>query len=152
MPCCCLLWSLGALVAIVLNFDMAEAALFDAPFCFYYFPHVMEFGIPILLMKLGLVEKDVKCIPATLGITLFAYTFDYLCNKAINAYATASGLGFQVNYMFSIQPNNPVAELFYKLIPYEYWYMLLCLPIVAIYLAAVYAPELWALRRRKTEN
>ena len=147
-----LLWCLGALVALILNSDVTTTQIFGEVFNFYYFPHAFEFGIPILLFKLGLVEKDVKCIPATLGITLFAYTFDYLCNKAINAYATASGLGFQVNYMFSIQPNNPVAELFYKLIPYEYWYMLLCLPIVAIYLAAVYAPELWALRRRKTAN
>ena len=29
-----LLWSLGALVALILNYDMAEAKLFDAPFCF----------------------------------------------------------------------------------------------------------------------
>lgn len=147
-----LLWCLGAMVALILNSEVTTTKIFGEVFNFYYFPHAFEFGIPILLFKLGMVEKDVKCIPTTLGLTLFAYTFDYLCNKVINAYAATSGLGFQVNYMFSIQPNNPVAELFYKLIPYEYWYMLLCLPIVAIYLAAVYAPELWALCRRKTAH
>lgn len=146
-----LLWCLGALVALILNSDVTAVKIFDEVFNFYYFPHAFEFGIPVLLFKLGLVKKDVKCIPTTLGLTLLFYTFAHLCNKVINAYCITSGRGFQVNYMFSIQPNNPVAEMFYRLIPYEYWYMLLCLPIVAIYLAAVYAPELRSfIRSRKS--
>ncbi len=148
-----LLWCLGALVALILNTDVSTVKIFDEVFNFYYFPHALEFGIPILLFKLGLVTKDLKTIPSTLGITLFFYTFAHLCNKLINAYCAASDLGFQVNYMFSIQPNNPVSALLYQWIPCEYWYMLLALPIIAIYLAVVYAPELLSLiRSRKSAS
>lgn len=144
-----LLWSLGALVALVLNFEVTTVHVFDEVFNFYYFPHVFEFGIPVLLFKLGLVKKDVRCIGSTLGITLTVYTFAHLCNKIINAWCIATGQSFRVNYMFSIQPNNPLTQLFHDLVPYEYWYMLLVLPIAAVYLAAVYAPELRALYRSR---
>lgn len=144
-----LLWSLGAFVALVLNFEVTTVRVFDEVFNFYYFPHVFEFGIPVLLFKLGLVEKDVKCIRSTLSITLAFYTLAHLCNRCINAWCIATGQSFRVNYMFSIQPNNPLTQLFYDLVPYEYWYMLLVLPIAAIYLAAVYAPELLHLYRNR---
>lgn len=142
-----LLWCLGALVALVLNFEVTTARVFDEVFNFYYFPHVFEFGIPVLLFKLGLVKKDAACIHSTLGITLAFYTLAHLCNKIINTWCIATGQGFRVNYMFSIQPNNPLTQLFYDLVPYEYWYMLLVLPIAAVYLAVVYAPELRVLYR-----
>lgn len=148
-----LLWSLGALVALVLNFEVTTVRLFDEVFNFYYFPHVFEFGIPVLLFRLGLAKKDVKCIPVTLSLTMLFYTFAHLCNKVINAACIAAGDGTRVNYMFSIQPNNPLTALFYDLIPYEYWYMYLVLPIAAVYLAAVYAPELYsAYRSRQSRN
>lgn len=147
-----LLWSLGALVALVLNFEVTTVRVFDEVFNFYYFPHVFEFGIPVLLFKLGLVKKDVKCIRSTLSTTLVFYTFAHLCNKAINAWCIATGQGFRVNYMFSIQPNNPLTGLFYNLVPYEYWYMLLVLPIAVVYLAAVYAPELRAIYHSRSRN
>lgn len=139
-----LLWSLGALVALILNYDMAEAKLFDAPFCFYYFPHVLEFGIPILLFKLRLVEKDVRCIGSTIVITMLSYTLIHFVNVALNDYYAAVGSETVANYMFSVQPSNPLLALFYGLIPYEYWYMYMVIPVVAVYLLAVYAPQLLA--------
>ena len=48
----------------------------------------------------------------------------------------------QVNYMFSISATNPLTAVFYKVIPMEYWYMYMILPILAVYLLAVYAPQL----------
>ena len=48
----------------------------------------------------------------------------------------------QVNYMFSISATNPLTAMFYKVIPMEYWYMYMILPILAVYLLAVYAPQL----------
>lgn len=143
-----LVWSLGALAALVMNTDMAEATLFDGPFCFYYFPHVLEFGIPILMFKLGLAEKDARCIGSTLGITMGTYTVIHLINVAINSCCAAnnvldgSGNVLTVNYMFSVTPSNPLLALFYKVIPYEYWYMYMIVPIVAIYLLVIYAPQL----------
>lgn len=144
-----LVWSLGALTALVLNYDMTNADLFSWKFFFYYFPHVVEFGIPILLFKLGLVKKDPRCVASTLGISMAVYTLVHFLNLAVIRYA-----GFQANYMFSIRPNNPLVELFYSLIPVRYWYMYLVLPIVVVYLLGVYAPQiLRALRvRARTEK
>ena len=144
-----LVWCLGALVALVANFEMAETKLFGEPFCFYYFPHIFEFGIPLLLFKLGLVKKDARCIGSTIGITMLIYTFVHFCNKAINQYTDTNA-----NYMFSIEATNPLTALFYQVIPCEYWYMYLAVPIVAAYLLIVYAPELlgWYRNRKKTRQ
>lgn len=139
-----LLWCLGALVALVANFEMAEAVLFSESFNFYFFPHVFEFGIPVLLFKLGLVKKDPECIGSTMTITMFLYTLVHLCNLGINRYCAVVGNGIRVNYMFSVEPTNPLVALFHQLIPYEYWYMYMVLPIVGLYLMLVYAPELTA--------
>ena len=143
-----LLWCLGALVALVANFEMAEAVLFSESFNFYFFPHVFEFGIPVLLFKLGLVKKDPECIGSTMTITMFLYTLVHLCNLGINRYCAVVGNGIRVNYMFSVEPTNPLVALFHQLIPYEYWYMYMVLPIVGLYLMLVYAPELTARSRR----
>ncbi len=133
-----LVWSLGALVALIINHAMTEATLFDWPFNFYYFPHVLEFGIPILLFKLGHVEKEPKCILSTIGITMAVYTLAHGVNLWINA-----NCDVKVNYMFSVDPSvNPLTALFYQLIPYEYWYMYAIIPILAIYLGIVYLPQL----------
>ena len=145
-----LVWCLGALVALIANFEMAEATLFSESFNFYFFPHVFEFGIPVLLFKLGLVKKDPECIGSTLTITMLLYTLVHLCNLGINRYCALVGNGIRVNYMFSIDPTNPVIAMFHQLIPYEYWHMYLVLPIVGLYLVLVYAPELTARHRTAT--
>jgi uncharacterized membrane protein YwaF len=144
-----LVWSLGALAALVLNFEMTNAVVFGESFNVYFFPHVFEFGIPILLFKLGHIKKDVRCIGSTLSITMGIYTLVHIANKLINRYCA----GVTVNYMFSIQPTNPLTKIFYKILPCEYWYMYLVLPIVAGYLVAVYTPQILALiRQRKTDT
>ena len=142
-----LVWCLGALAAIVLNFEMVGVELNSWVFFFYYFPHVFEFGIPILLFKLKRVEKDPRCIGSTLSLTMLIYTAVHLCNKLINAYFASVGSGTRVNYMFSISPTNPLTAVFYRMVPAEYWYMYMVLPIVAAYLLAVYTPQLRAAYR-----
>ena len=152
-----LVWCLGALAAIVLNYEMVETELLSWTFFFYYFPHVMEFGIPILLFALGLVKKDARCILSTMGISMGIYTLVHLINKGLNAWCVANCFGYsegtilQLNYMFSIKPTNPLTALFYKVIPYEYWHMYMVLPIVLVYLLCVYAPQIVAhLKMKKT--
>ncbi len=142
-----LVWCLGALAALVLNYDMTETEVFSDVFFFYYFPHVMEFGIPLLLFALGMVSKDPRCIGSTMAISMGVYTVVHFINTAINSWCLANGFGYgdsvyQANYMFSIEPTNPLVELFHSIIPYRYWYMYLVLPIVFVYLVIVYAPEL----------
>lgn len=145
-----LLWCLGALVALIANFEMVEAEIFGEAFNFYFFPHVFEFGIPVLLFKLGMVRKDVSCIRSTVTITMFLYTMVHLCNLAVNRYCQSIGISLRVNYMFSLEAANPLTAQFYKVVPHDYWYMYMILPIVGVYLLIVYAPELAEKYRRMT--
>ena len=139
-----LLWSLGALAAIVVNSAQAEFEIFSLTFLFYFFPHVLEFGIPVLLFKLGLVKKDVKCIGSTMLITVAVYTLVHLANLGINGMGlvNADGADIVVNYMYSFAPENPVLQLCYNILPVPYWYMYLIFPIVGVYLLGVYAPQI----------
>ncbi len=139
-----LLWSLGAAVALILNHSVAAAEVLDPVFCFYFFPHVFEMSIPILLFKLGLCKLDAKCIISTVGITAGAYTAIHFINVALNNYCIENNIidwagdVIEVNYMYSIRPDNPVLVLFHNLIPHSFWYMLPAVLIAAIYLTAIY--------------
>jgi uncharacterized membrane protein YwaF len=150
-----LVWCLGALAALVVNMAQAEYEIFSWTFVFYYFPHVLEFGIPILLFSLGIIEKHPKYIPSTLGITMLIYTGVHFCNLGINAYLTSNnvldyaGNLIQVNYMYSIVPENPLLAIFKQIIPFDYWYMYMIVPILAIYLGIVYLPQILQNRKKK---
>ncbi len=139
-----LLWSLGAAVALILNHSVAAAEIFDPVFCFYFFPHVFEMSIPILLFKLGLCKLDARCTISTIGITAGVYTVIHFINSALNNYCIENnildwtGNVIEVNYMYSIRPDNPVLVLFHNLIPHAYWYMLPAVLIAAVYLGAIY--------------
>lgn len=143
-----LLWCLGAFIALVLNNNMMDTEILSSTFIFYYFPHVFECGIPILLFALKLVKLDVKCIATTVVLTMMIYTCVHLINVNLNNYfeineiVNSQGEIIKVNYMFSITPDNPVLQLFYKIVPYEYWYMYCIIPIVIIYLGGIYLPVL----------
>ena len=144
-----LVWSLGALAALILNFEMTNTIVFGEAFNIYFFPHVFEFGIPILLFKLGHIKKDVRCIGSTLSITMGIYTLVHIANVVINRLVPDAG----VNYMFSMEATNPLTKIFYQLIPCPYWHMYLVLPIVAVYLLGVYTPQIRAiLRERKAKK
>lgn len=132
-----LVWCLGALAALVLNYDMTETPFLSWNVFFYYFPHLVEFGIPLLLVALGHVKKDPKCIVSTVGISMVIYTIVHFLNLLIIALT-----GFEANYMFSMRPNNPLVDLFYSWVPHHYWYMYLVLPIVVVYLLIIYSPEI----------
>lgn len=151
-----LFWSLGALFALVLNTAMAEAELFSMPFCFYYFPHVLEFGIPLILFKLGIIKKDFKCIPSTLGITLGIFIIVHFINLGLNSYCVTNNITdyagnlIQVNYMFTLYHDNiPLLSNFYAILPYPFWYLLFVLPIIAIYLGCVYLKQIIGYFREK---
>ena len=142
------LWNFGALLAVVLNQAQAEFTLDSVTFWFYFVPHVLEFAIPLLLFRLRLVEKDYRCIPATLGITIGMFTIIHLINKLLNGMFLAKGILnsageiLQVNYMYTIKPENPVLVMLHNILPYEYWYLYLSIPLVVIFLGIVYAPQL----------
>lgn len=143
-----LLWSLGALMALVVNTAQAEFVIFSPTFCVYYFPHLLEFGIPILMFKLGLVKKEARYIGSTIGITLGVYTLIHFINVYLNKYfideqiTNASGEIIKVNYMYSVRPEIPLLELFWSFVPCEYWYMLPVLLVIVIYLFLLYIKQL----------
>lgn len=143
-----LLWAVGAFCALVINSAQADFEIFSLTFVFYYFPHVLELGIPILMFALGLSKKELRCIISTLGITIGSYTAIHLINVWLNSYIAKKNLLdfagnlIEVNYMYSIRPENPVLQLFYNIIPHSYWYMYLAFVVIAIYLGAVYTPEI----------
>lgn len=150
-----LLWSLGAVMALVVNTAQANFEIFSATFFFYFFPHLLEFGIPILLFKLGLVEKDVKCIVSTLLITLVVYVLIHFANLSMNSYFAAeqilnpAGEVVQVNYMYSLRAENPVMALFWTWIPCPGWYMLPVVFIVLVYLGFIYLKQIIACFKKK---
>lgn len=150
-----LFWGLGALMALVVNTAQANFELLSWTFVFYYFPHLLEMGIPVLMFCLGLVKRDAKCIISTISITLVVYTAIHFINVALNRYCIEheildwAGNVVQVNYMYSIKPENPLLQLFYNIIPHSYWYMLLCIPIIVIYLSAIYGKQIIALLKKK---
>jgi hypothetical protein len=117
---------------------------------------VLEFGIPILLFKLGLVEKHHKYIPSTLGLTMVIYTLVHFANLLINDYCHKNqildyaGNVIKVNYMYSLVPENPLLVLFKMVIPYTYWYMYMIIPILAVYLVIVYLPQIRSARLHRT--
>jgi hypothetical protein len=134
---------------------MADVNIFSWTFAFYYFPHVLELGIPILMFLLKLVKKDIRCILSTLGITIVSYTIIHFINLGLNSYCDAKGLvdafgnPIRVNYMFSILPENPLLQLFYNIIPYQYWYMYLAFIVIAVYLGCVYLNDIIKLIKTK---
>ena len=153
-----LLWSLGAVMALVVNTAQANFEICSATFAFYFFPHLLEFGIPILLVALGLVKKDMKCIGTTLLITLCVLISVHFANVALNSYFTAnqilgpSGMLIQVNYMYTIKPENPVMALFWSLIPYRFWYLLPAVIIIFVYLLMVYSKQIIVYFREKRKK
>ena len=139
-----LLFGLGAVLALVVNTAQGEYELWSIAFITYYFPHTFEFAACILLFTLGITKFKLKYILTTVGLTFGIFTVVHFINLGLNAYCAAnelinpSGELIQVNYMFSYYPDNPLLSIFYKVIPYKYWYMLLAVPIIIIYLLIIY--------------
>lgn len=150
------LWSLGALCALIMNNGQAYFEIFSDVFAFYYFPHIFEFGIPILMFALKLTKKDYKTIISTLIITFVTYTAIHFINVGINAYCAnnnildPSGALIIVNYMYSITPSIPILEFFWKIIPHSYYYLLIVLPIIVLYLGLFYTPQF--IKKIKSKN
>ncbi len=133
------IYSLGAVAALVFNTFQADYSIFDHVFLMYYFPHTFEFGIPWLMLALGLVEIKPRYILPCLGATFVMYTGIHFINLAINDYLAArqlldsAGNLIQVNYMYSLGAmGNPGLGFFWNLIPCEYFYLLGLFPILAV--------------------
>lgn len=119
-------WSIGALIAIILNDEGIEYTFMGWKFAIYYFPHVVEFAIPILLLFLNKFKTDTRDILWALMITFLVYTLAYAVSEIITHY------GHSVNYLFTMGPTNFVTDFFYSLLPIKYFYMFTTFPIIAL--------------------
>ena len=141
-----LLWSVGALIALIVNHSAANFELLSITFLQYYLSHTFEFGIPILIFALKLIPLDAKTIPSTLLISLCILIVVHFINLGLNKYIEIIDLRdwkgdlIVVNYMFTIKPDNPALQFFYDLIPIPFLYVLPIFPIFTIYLLLIYTP------------
>ena len=114
---CLLLCSLGAFIALIVNNGAANFDISSWTFFWYYFPRVIEFGLPILLVRFGYIELKAKYIATTMGITLVLYALVYFCNMGLNRYFVQNDIRedkgdlIQVHYMFSICGKNEINPL-----------------------------------------
>ncbi len=132
-------YSVGALAALIFNTFQADFLIFDHVFAMYYFPHTLEFGIPIIMIALGMVEIRPKYILPCLGVTFVIYTAVHFANLGLNEYLRtaqildSAGNVIEVNYMYSLAPmGNPALEFFWSIVPHEYFYMLVALLIIGV--------------------
>ncbi len=132
-------YSVGAVAALLFNTFQADYSIFSFVFAMFYFPHTFEVAVPILMIALGLVKIRPKYIAPCLGFTFILYTAIHFCNLWINDYLAAkeivdsAGNIITVNYMYSLGPmGNPALEFFRSLIPYDYFYMLAVIPVIAL--------------------
>lgn len=138
-----LIWSLGAALALIFNYGQAHYTLDYVTFYFFYVPHTLEFAVPVLCIALKLIKFDFKNIVSTSIITAAIYTAVHFINLGINAYCIENnvvdwaGNVIRVNYMYSLGgEGNLILETFRSILPYDYWYMYLAFPLIAVYLGA----------------
>lgn len=156
-----LLWCLGAALAVIVNTGQAEFLIPSSTFFFFYIPHTLEVAVPVLLFTTGQIRFDFRTTPITVALTMGIYTLVHFANLALNRYVQANGiLNYfgeiaRINYMFSLSPEgNPLLELFWKAIPYPYWYMYAAVPLIVLYLGLVWCVSKASSRRNrgKTED
>ena len=156
-----LLWCLGAALALIVNTGQAEFLIPSSTFFFFYIPHTLEVAVPVLLFTTGQIRFDFRTTPITVALTMGIYTLVHFANLALNRYVQANGiLNYfgeiaRINYMYSLSPEeNPLLELFWKAIPYPYWYMYAAIPLIVLYLGLVWCIAKPASRRNrgKTED
>ncbi len=137
------LFSVGAAFALLFNSIQAEYSIFSFVFLLYFLSHTFGTCLPFLMVSLGHIKIEPKQILPCIGGTLAIYTASHFANIAINEYLTANEMtDYLVNYMFSLHPQgNPMLELFWSIIPHSYFYMLMVIPIVAVYFVAMNIPN-----------
>lgn len=143
-----LIWSAGSIVSLVFNYDMANVELLTYEFFSYFTMHLFGAAIPILLFELNLVKREVSTIKLTVFFTIAFYTVAHLVNLAINTtngWSVAEG----VNYMATMDPSSSLHSFIYAIMPLQYWYMALALPVLLLYIVYWYLPEILDRHRRR---
>jgi uncharacterized membrane protein YwaF len=100
----------------------------------YYGTHFMVFIEALAIVTFGLFRPEWGDLPKTLcvmaGISFTIFLFDMLLRM--------TGLYPRANYFFAVETEgNVLLEIFHRLIPVPFLYLLPCMPILAAYMALV---------------
>lgn len=144
---CLLIWSAASIIALVFNSAMAKIDIWSWEFIIFFLAHVFSAGIPILLFEMKLVNRDTGTVKLTLFATISAYISVHVLNLVINS-SNEWSINNGVNYMATLESNSSLLDFFYALIPSEFWYMVLALPLLFVYIVYWYLPEILDQRRR----
>lgn len=146
------LFSIGAFAAIAFNYAQGNYVILSWVFVAYFFPHMFEFAIPFVQLKLGLVKSGAKYILPSVGMTFSFYTVAHVVNRAVNKILDVQekvdslGKPVDVNYMYSLDPEGlPILSQLWDIFPCEYFYMLLLLPVVLLIYTMLNCRELFQL-------
>ncbi|MGX8692578.1 MAG: YwaF family protein [Clostridia bacterium] len=141
---------LGALMALIMPGNGFDGYSLLLPRMLgYYGTHFMIFIEGLALVTFGLYRPRLRDLPRTvLTILLISLTI-----FVVNLLLRWSGLHPKANYFFSVETEgNFLLEIFHRLLPYPYLYLLPCLGILVPYMLLVTLPFELANRagRKKT--
>lgn len=139
-------WSIGALIAILLNEEAVGYVLMGPKFLIYYIPHVFEFSVPLAMLFLNKFNTKLKDCIWAVSFTAVMYTFSYAISEVIIS------TGTDVNYLFGVGPTNFVTEFFYSILPYKYLYMFTTFPIIVILYLLVYLKQRVSTKKREKDK
>ena len=127
--------TLGAAMALAMpSMGFAGYPLYMPRIIGFYGTHFMVFISAIALVTFGLYRPRYKDLPKTI-LTLLIVTF---CIFLIDVLIRTSGLNPRANYFFAMETEgNPVLEIFHKLIPVPFVYLIPCLIVLIPYMSLI---------------
>ncbi len=139
--------SLGAMMALAMPSNGFDGYSLLLPRMLgFYGTHFMIVIEALSIVTLGLYKPRFRDIPMTL-VTIVCIA---LVIFGINMLLRWSGLHPKANYFYSVETEgNFVLELFYKLLPYPFLYLLPCSLVLAAYMSVIIAGFALADRLKK---
>ena len=135
MSFCFFVGSLGAMMALAMPVNGFDGYSLLLPRMLgFYGTHFMIVIEALAIVTFGLYKPRFRDVPMTivalLCIALVIFGIDLLLRR--------SGLHPKANYFFAVETEgNPVLELFYRLIPYPFLYLLPCSLVLGAYMSVI---------------
>ena len=150
MSFCFFLGPLGALMALMMpSTGFNGYSLLLPRMLGFYGTHFMVMILGWALVCFGLYRPRFRdLLPAALaalGVALVIFCFDLFLRR--------SGLHPKANYFYAVETEgNPILELFHRLVPFPYLYLIPCLSILCPYMVLVTLPFALSDRRREKDK
>ena len=150
MSFCFFLGPLGALMALMMpSAGFNGYSLLLPRMLGFYGTHFMVMMLGLALAGFGLYRPRFRdlfpAVLAALGVALVIFCFDLFLRR--------TGLHSKANYFYAVETEgNPVLELFHRLLPFPYLYLIPCLSILCPYMLLVTLPFALSDRRRKKDR